>query len=209
MASKKLSTVSTIHFAQAPFHDMVIFDLETTGLSSRTEDIIQIAALRIRDGNVQADDFFCSYVRPRQPVSAFITSYTGITNDDVRAAPLPAEVLPLFSSYCQGSLLVAHNGQRFDIPFITRTCERYGLSTRDSHHVDSMHLSWNIWGRKSGCSHGLDSVIDRLQLSREGVRRHDARGDVDLTARCVCSMVDRLSQRADLKLNINRCVLPV
>jgi DNA polymerase III epsilon subunit family exonuclease len=204
----KLRTVSEIGLAYKPFHDMVVFDLETTGLSSRNDDIIQIAAMRIIDGEIQTNDFFSSYVKPSRPISPFISSYTGITNNDVRNAPLPKEIFPEFSGFCKDSLLVAHNGLRFDIPFVLRTCERYGIKTRDSHFIDSIHLSWNLWGRKSVSSHNLDSVIERLRLSRHGFKRHDARGDVSLTAKCVCDMMGKLCKKPGVELSVYQCALP-
>ena len=205
----KLKTVSKIGFNCEPFNDMVVFDLETTGLSSRRHEIIQIAAMRISDGEIQPDDSFFSYVKPQASISRFITSYTGITNEDVKDAPMPKDVLPDFSKYCGDSLLVAHNGQRFDLPFVMRTCERHNIKTRRTHYIDSIHLSWNVWGRREVPSHNLDSVISRLKVSDDGVKRHDARGDVDLTAKCVCRMIDKLGKKTrDTELGIYSCVLP-
>jgi DNA polymerase III alpha subunit (gram-positive type) len=205
----KTKKITEIGFNLKPFNDMVVFDLETTGLSSRMDDIIQIAAIRMIDGNIIEDDSFSSYVKPQRSLSSFITSYTGITERDVKAAPLPAVVLPQFSSYCGDSLLVAHNGQRFDIPFIHRTCERYSISTRAAESIDSMHLSWKVWGRSKGLSHGLDGVISRLEISTAGIRRHDARGDVLATARCVQRLVKKIGElENEVFLNINPCALP-
>jgi len=204
----KIST--EIHFDLAPFDDMVVFDLETTGLSSQNDEIIQIAAIRMRHGEIVEDETFFSYVKPEKPIPSFISSYTGVTERHVVKAPMPSKALPLFSDFCGDSLLVAHNGQSFDIPFVMRTCERYGMKTRKAVSIDSMHLSWNLWGRPKGLSHSLDNVISRLGVSQSDIRRHDARGDVLVTARCVQKMVVRIKEEScEVSLKLNPCVLPV
>jgi DNA polymerase III epsilon subunit family exonuclease len=205
----KAKKVSAVGFGHPPFHDMVVFDLETTGLSSTNDEIIQIAAVRMIDGRIVEEDSFFSYIKPRRAIPSFITSYTGVTQRDVDQAPLPQEVLPLFSVYCKNSLLVAHNGKRFDVPFIQRACERHGLKTRETPFVDSMHLSWSLWGRPKGLSHSLDNVIARSRVSQSDIRRHDARGDVLVTARCIQRMMARLTEGPrEIELSIHECWLP-
>jgi DNA polymerase III epsilon subunit family exonuclease len=188
---------------------LVVFDLETTGLSPENDEIIQIAALRIVGGRLRSADSFSSYVRPARPVSPFITNLTGITQRDVAAAPRIAEVLPGFSAFCGDALLAAHNGHTFDVPFLRRACRGRSAGLRQVPYIDSMHLSWQVWGRGRGLSHGLDSVIARLGVATAGVRRHDARGDVDLLARCVLDLVARASRLRRLaSLSVYNCHLP-
>lgn len=159
--------------------DFVIYDLETTGLSPDEEDLIQIAAIRFRDGMPVSSESFFSYAKPRQAISGFITNYTGITNNDVRGAPCPCEVLVEFSRFVGDSTLIAHNGLRFDSKFLTATCVRSRVAKREVPCIDSIWLSKAVFGNQRGIKHGLDVVIDRLGI-RSNVRRHDARGDVEL-----------------------------
>ncbi len=203
----KKRKVNKIGFKTKPFHDLVVFDLETTGLPPT--DIIQIAAVRMIEGRIVEEDSFFSYVKPRQPLDSFIIAYTGITEKDVEKAPQPDEVLVRFFEYCKESTLVAHNGQSFDIPIVRNVCERYGLKIQKLESIDSMHLSWKLWGRREVRSHGLDAVVARSNVSSEGIRRHDARGDVLITARCVQHMVNALENHPDeISLNINDCAFP-
>lgn len=170
--------------------EVVIFDLETTGLSPYRDEIIQIAAVRMKSGAVIETDFFSSYVKPRGRISSFIASYTGITNAHVQDAPGARDALAAFSQFAGNALLIAHNGQRFDMPFIRESCTRESLPTRSVGFVDSMAFSRKLWGGRGG--HGLDAVMDRLQLSGEGHRRHDARGDVCILAEAVRRMWSKL-----------------
>jgi DNA polymerase III epsilon subunit family exonuclease len=187
----------------------VVFDLETTGLSPSNDEIIQIAAVRIDSGKVRASDRFFSYVRPTRRISPFITDLTGITDDDVEDAPPALDVLKQFAAFCGDSLLVAHNGHAFDIPFIRSACDRRRLPVREARYVDSMHLSWLVWGREAGLSHSLDAVLYRLRVGTQGARRHDARGDVTILAKCYLKLVDHLGRTGwPQQPKIYSCALP-
>ena len=104
----------------------VIFDLETTGLSPDGCEIIQIAATRFRNGDVVSGDSFYSYCRPGQPISRFIQDYTGITDRHVRnAAASRLKCSNSFPKFVGDSVIMAHNGHRFDIKFLEATCARH------------------------------------------------------------------------------------
>jgi len=171
--------------------DLVIFDLETTGLSPEVNDIIQIAAVRMRGGNVFHEESFATFVDPGYRIPSFITSYTGISDRDVYGAPTAAMALSAFGRFVGDATLLAHNGHRFDMPFIQSACAKTRVPTRPVPYADSIYLSKLLWGR--GGRHGLDRVMDRLGISRGNYRRHDARGDVGLLAAAVKQMWQRLS----------------
>jgi len=189
--------------------NLVVFDLETTGLHPGDDEIIQIAALRLVDGAIRRDDAYFSYVNPGRAIDPFITDYTGISDRDVAGAPGPKEAVNAFSKFCGSSLLVAHNGHAFDIPFLHRATTRARRGLRPIHYIDSMHMSWQVWGRGRGISHSLDNVVSRLRVPSGDVRRHDARGDVVLLARCVLAMLERMTRaRRDYRLSVYRSHLP-
>jgi len=171
--------------------DIVVFDLETTGLSPYSEEIIQIAAVRMRGGAILEEDAFATYVNPGRRISNFITGYTGICNSHVENAPKPPDALADFSKFVGDAILIAHNGQRFDMPFIRETCLRNRMPTRSIGFIDSMAFSRKLWGGRGG--HGLDAVMSRLRLGANGARRHDARGDVQILAEAVRRMWGQLT----------------
>lgn len=173
--------------------DWVVFDLETTGLSPDWDSIIQIAGMRMRGGRAVAGESFSTFVDPGRPIPSFIQQYTGITDRQVQGAPGVEDALATFSRFVGDSILVAHNGHRFDMKFLAASCQRARLETRRVVYHDSLGLSWQLWGRQ-GFRHGLDSVLSRLELSDAGVRRHDARGDVELLARAIELMTRRLEE---------------
>ena len=171
--------------------NVVIFDLETTGLSPYSEEIIQIAAVRMRGGQILHDEAYDTFVNPGRRISSFITNYTGISNAHVQNAPTPKDALAAFAAYVGDAMLIAHNGQRFDMPFIRESSLRHGLPVREIGFVDSMKFSRQLWGGRGG--HGLDAVMTRLRLTAAGARRHDARGDVAILAEAVRRMWSQLT----------------
>ena len=101
------------------------------------------------------------------------------------------EVLRAFSEFVGDALLIAHNGQRFDMPFLHQSCLRHALPLRPVPFVDSMAFSRKLWGGRGG--HGLDPIIARLGLCTTGLHRHDARGDVHLLSQAVGKMWQRMT----------------
>lgn len=170
---------------------LIIFDLETTGFSPYSNEIIQIAALKMRAGRPGDCTRFATFVRPEERVPRHITEMTGITEAHVRSAPGVAESLVNFSSFVdEDATLIAHNGG-FDMGFIRENCTRHGLPVREASFVDSRAFSRKLWGGRGG--HGLDAVMERLELSLNGARRHDARGDVQILAEAVHRMWGQLT----------------
>jgi DNA polymerase III epsilon subunit family exonuclease len=171
----------------------VVYDLETTGLDPEQDEFIQIAAMRFCAGCLCPDDTFASFAKPRRRISAFIESYTGVTNRHVQDAARPEEVLCDFAAWAADATLIAHNGLRFDSKFLTATCRRHLLPTREVHGIDSIHLSKMLFGKTRGTGHSLDHLVSRLRLNAAHIRRHDARGDVEILGLAVASLWQRLN----------------
>ena len=172
----------------------VIYDLETTGLRPDDCEIIQIAAVRFREGRMNQAETFFSYARPARPIPAFIARYTGVTDRHVAGAPRPHEVLREFARFVgEDAGLIAHNGHRFDSRFLDATCRRHGLGTRQVHSIDSLHFSRRLFGTARGTGHSMDRMLTRLGVcAQPGEARHDARGDVALLGRALEIMWERL-----------------
>ena len=111
----------------------VAFDVETTGLDPEQNEIIEIGALKVREGKVY--ERFMELIRPKEQISQPTTNLTGITNDMVAGARTAEQVIPEFLQFCKEDVLIGHN-ILFDYSFMKvgaagcgKTFERYGIDT--------------------------------------------------------------------------------
>lgn len=116
----------------------VVYDLETTGISSNYNEIIEIGACKVQYGEII--DEFSTYVNPGRLVSDFTTKLTSITNDDLRNAPTIKEVLPKFKEFIDGCILVAHNAT-FDNSHLYRNLRDLGLYNGPIPTIDTLQLA--------------------------------------------------------------------
>ena len=100
------------------FRDFTAIDLETTDTNVASAEIVEIAAVRVRDGIVR--DELSMLVRPRCPITAGASRAHHITDRDVAHAPYLEEVWPRIAEFCGTDILVAHNGYQFDFPLLRR-----------------------------------------------------------------------------------------
>ena len=141
------------------FHqEFVAFDLETTGLSSRDDRIIEIGAVILKDG--KEIDRFQTFVDPERQLERKIVELTGITDEMLQGAPKIQVILPKFLEFVGDRVLVAHNSD-FDTGFIRAECQRQGLPYRYT-AADTLILSQNLLQHLSKFK--LDIVSNALNL---------------------------------------------
>jgi len=173
--------------------NFIIYDIETTGLSPDHHEITQIAAVRMRDGEILSNETFATFVKTEKPIPKFITKLTGITDAQVRNAPPPAQALRDFARFAgHDAALVAHNGRRFDTQFITETSRRHDIAEQTLPCIDTWEISQNLW--RAGW-HSLDALAQRLCVEPpKHHQRHDARADVLILAACFQLMLQKLDR---------------
>ena len=169
--------------------DFVVFDIETTSLSARYGEVIEIAGVKLSDGK-QVDRFSC-FVKPTVEIPYHITELTNITPDMVRDAEPIEVVLPKFLEFCRGSVLVAHNAN-FDVGYIKKKAEEQGLAF-DFCYVDTLMLSRRLLTALK--THRLNRVAKHLGFVFEG--HHRAINDAEVTARIFLHFVE-LMQGMDI-----------
>lgn len=123
--------------------DYVVFDLETTGLSWRSDAVVEISAVKAKAGIIV--DEFSTLVNPGKPISPYASGVNGITDDMVKDSPCMEKVLSDFLEFAGDAVLVGHNIQSFDMKFLYRDAEKF-------------------WGKTIG-----NDYIDTLQIARENV----------------------------------------
>src|SRR5699024_3910821 len=116
----------------------VVFDVETTGLSAVYDTIIELAGLKIHQGEIV--DRFESFANPHRPLSDTITQLTGITDDMVKDAPEIDDVLRQFYEWTKDTVLVAHNAS-FDIGFLNQGYKKIDYSSVQQPVIDTLELA--------------------------------------------------------------------
>ena len=118
------------------FNSFVAFDFETTGLSSATDCIIEVGAIKVINGKiVESKEFvFSEYVKPyKKSVNEKVTELTGITKDDVKNARPMWEVIPDFMNFVGEHVLVGYNNANFDSKFLARAGRHSNLMIQNPH----------------------------------------------------------------------------
>ena len=126
---KALQLVATRR-GEVAFRDFTAVDIETTDKDVSKAEIIDLAAVRVRDGLVT--EVWSSLVKPRVPIHAAVVALTGITEQDVEHAPHFEQVWDAFRDFCGKNVLIAHNGYRFDFPILERMSGGHVFLTYDT-----------------------------------------------------------------------------
>lgn len=148
--------------------DYVVLDLETTGLSRFEDEIIEIAMVRVRNGEIC--DTFQTLIRPRRGyIPSFITGLTGISWEMVKNAPTIDQVMPAALEFLGDDLIVGHNTS-FDVGFLAQQADLY------NNYADTVQFCRKLYPNLS--SHTLSVMSKHLSLS---VNTHRAMADVETT----------------------------
>jgi len=166
--------------------EFVAFDLETTGLDAHSDQIIEIGAVLMRDGEVV--DKFASFAQPGHLLSAKTVSLTGITDEMLKGAPEPEQAVAAFLDWAGDKPLVAHNAE-FDVGFIRAYCERAGRDF-DPLWLDTLVLAQYLCPELG--NHRLDTVADHLELPP--FQHHRAFDDAAVCGQIYWALVPKLRE---------------
>ncbi len=148
----------------------VVLDTETTGLSFRSSELIEIAAARISGTSISKR--FHTFVRPRKAIPHEIQKLTGISNDDVAEAPRAKQAVTELASFVEGMPVLAHNAE-FDRHFVetvrsaptvsdnwidTLMLSRIALPCLRSHRLADLASAFHC----SGVSHQASDDVEAL-----------------------------------------------
>ena len=172
-----------------------VFDTETTGLDpSGGDEIISIGAVRIVNGRLLRDDAFEQLVDPRRPVSLETIKITGIDPAMLQGLPTLDEVLPHFHSFCEDTVLVAHNAA-FDMRFLQLKEERTGIRFTQP-VLDTLLLA--AVAQPNINAQQLEALAERFGV--DAIGRHTALGDAMMTGEIFLKLLPLLAERGILTL---------
>lgn len=152
----------------------VVFDIETTGLDPEYDEIIEIGAVKIKDG-IEVEKFN-TLIKPEYDIDEFITELTGITNEMVKNAPSIDEVLPKFMDFIKDYIVIGHN-VNFDINFIYDNLERLNISPITNDFIDTLRISRRLIPELK--HHKLSDLANYFNIDTKG--SHRSLKDVEIT----------------------------
>lgn len=175
--------------------EYVIFDVETTGLSSVYDTIIELGAVKMKDGQVL--ERFDEFINPGHPLSALTINLTSITDEMVQAGGTEADIIGKFMKFVGDAILVGHN-VTFDMGFLNAALVRMGRTKVQQPVIDTLELSRLAHPENS--VHNLDALSKRYHIVLE--HHHRADSDAETTGLLLYKLFDeheRLFQATELQ----------
>lgn len=166
----------------------VVFDVETTGLSAVYNTIIELAAVKIHNGEII--DRFESFANPHHRLSATTINLTGITDDMVESAPEIDIVLRKFAEWTGDSILVAHNAS-FDVGFLNVGYQKAGLPKSTNAVIDTLELGRFLYPEMK--NHRLNTLAKKFDI--ELTQHHRAIYDAEATGYLALKMLKDAAEK--------------
>lgn len=181
-------------------YTFVVFDTELTGLKKSRDEIISIGAVKITHLQIELDETFNQYVKPRNLEHTKSTLVHRITPEQLRTMPTLEEVLPEFIQFCGDALLVGHH-VTLDMNFLNKASLKLLGGTVSNPSVDTMRLAMGYKQAQFMECYGhcnLSTSYNLNDLSKEfglpGFKPHDALEDALQTAYLFLYLVKKMKQ---------------
>lgn len=165
-----------------------VVDLETTGLSVSTAKIVEIAAVKVRQGNVI--DTFSTLINPECLIPAEATAVNHITNEMVQSAPTLDSIIDKFLDFVGTDVIVGYNSASYDMNIIYDAVESLSKEAFKNNYIDLLHVvrraNLNTVDKK------LETISKFFELDTEG--EHRALTDCYLTQKCYESVFEMFGE---------------
>jgi DNA polymerase-3 subunit epsilon/ATP-dependent DNA helicase DinG len=162
----------------------IAMDLEATGMQPERDEVIEIGAVKFRDGQVIGR--WGSFVRPSQAVPYKVTQLTGIKNSDVSRAPLMSQVTPDFLKFVGDSPVIGQSVE-LDLAMLARGGIRLRNVAWDTFELATLLVP-------EAAVYNLRAVADKLGVEVEDERAHRAVADAELTMRVFMALRERIEE---------------
>ncbi|MBR4411464.1 MAG: topoisomerase DNA-binding C4 zinc finger domain-containing protein [Firmicutes bacterium] len=147
--------------------DYVVFDLETTGISCASDEVIEISAVKVAGGQVV--DEFSTLVNPGRPIPWQASRVNGIYDDMVAGSPDFVTALAAFLQFAGDAVLVGHNIHSFDMKFLYRDARRFWNRIPNNDYIDTLQLARYCLPQLH--HHRLVDLAEHYGISSEGAHR--------------------------------------
>lgn len=170
--------------------DLAVFDLEATGLDISNDQIIEIAILKI--DNKGNESTYVKRIKPAVPISIESTEIHGITEEDLKDAPLFSEVADEIAEFIGSADLAGYNSNKFDIPLLAEEFLR-------------INHSFNVGARKfidvQNIFHKMEQrtlvAAYKFYCEKDLTDAHNAQADVTATYEVLKAQIERYDELED------------
>jgi DNA polymerase III epsilon subunit family exonuclease len=141
--------------------------LETTGLSTTENEIIEIGAVSVEEGQIKSK--FHALVKPKERIPPSIETLTGISNELLNCEGRElSEVLPEFLTFVTDLPVVSHNAD-FDLGFLRMACQRLNLPLFSNKVIDTLSLARRIISDVK--DYRLETLLEYFNINTDGMHR--------------------------------------
>ncbi|MCQ2416796.1 MAG: PolC-type DNA polymerase III [Oscillospiraceae bacterium] len=173
--------------------EVIVFDVETTGLSPANDRLTEIGAVKIRD--MRIIDSFDTFVNPERDIPLNIQELTHISQDMVADAPKEKEAVESFLAFCGNHpILIAHNAE-FDTSFLRAVFARHKIDYTFV-TIDTLIMSRAVLPELG--RHKLDTIAKHLKLGK--FEHHRAADDAYMLAKIYTTLMERMQKQYNLSV---------
>ncbi len=169
--------------------EYIVFDTETTGFNPIKDQLIEIGAVRIKNGEII--DRFDELISCDRKLPDIIVKLTEITDEMLKGQDTEENVLKRFLEYIKDTPMVAHNAA-FDISFMESKCNKYNLPKFENTVVDTMALARTLF--PDWRNHKLSTLVRNLNVEWDEDKHHRADYDSEGTASCFYKMLAKVEE---------------
>ena len=168
----------------------VVFDTETTGFYAGHDQMIEIGAVKIKNGEII--DRFDELIDPHRPIPSKITELTFITDEMVQGKDNEENVTKRFLAWAGDLPMVAHNA-KFDISFMSSAMSKYNLGEFTNTVIDTMSLARML--HPEWTNHKLQTLTKKYNIEWDEEKHHRADYDAEGTSYAFYKMCKILFDR--------------
>lgn len=144
--------------------NLTVFDFETTGLDPVNDRVIEMAAIRVVNGEITTG--FHALVDPKRELTPKITEITGITDEMLKGAMDEQLAFRILKNIMGDSILVAHNAA-FDLQFLHHGYQRIAGKSFTNSFIDTLTIS----RERHTYPHKLTDMCEKYGIVLEGAHR--------------------------------------
>ena len=194
IAALKLCQRLLSRFETPNMADMVIYDLETTGVDTRYANIVEIAAQQLNVIGNEVERYYRLIKPPGGYIPRETTRINGIYEKDVEDCPSIEMVLPEFCGFIQDRILIGHNVAQYDNPILERVLQKHLKQGLPNPHYDTLVTARRLFPRQR---RGIQALAEKFGIGYD--RLHRAMDDVEVNRKIFKELIRIDAQKQQVK----------